>query len=512
MGEVIAGVYAVNKRFTGVHALKDVTLEVAAGQVHCLVGENGAGKSTLVKLFAGVHQPDSGELRIRGRVQRLRSPNEALQQGISTIFQELMLVPDMTVSENVFLGRFPTRAPGILHRRERERRAARLFEEMGIFDIDPRARIRDLGIAHQQIVEIAKALSLEGERMLIMDEPTATLTANEIDRLFALVAQLRRRGVGILYITHRLEELDVVGDIVTVMRDGAVVRQAEVGQIARHELIEAMVGRKIEDLYPARERRSGEVVLEVRNVRVPGKVWDASLTVRRGEVVGLFGLVGAGRTELVRALVGADRLAGGTVRLSGREVRFRSPGQALTSGIAFVPEDRKRQGIVPLMSVASNIGLSSLGTLSRAKAYLSHGAMDRLASSYVQNLRIRTPSVHQSMANLSGGNQQKCIIARVLASDPDVVILDEPTRGIDVGARTEVYRLINELCTQGKGVLMVTSDLPEAMGMSDHIVVMRQGRVQGALDAAEASEARIMTMAFGSEADPIQADKNTGMT
>jgi ABC-type sugar transport system ATPase subunit len=496
--EALLGAYDVDKRFPGVHAVRNATFEIHAGQVHCLVGENGAGKSTLVKMLAGVYRPEAGTIRIAGQPTVLSSPAEALRRGISTIFQELMLAPEMTIAENILLGREPLLAMGVLNRRERMRRVESIFESMGVEGLDPSRKVASLGIAHQQLVEVAKALSLEGERVLIMDEPTAPLTAHEIERLFQLIHRLRSRGLGILYITHRLEELEATGDVVTVMRDGSVVQSSDVAAVSRENLIEAMVGRKIAALHPSRSVPPGETVLEVRGATVTRKVHNVSFRLRRGEVLGVFGLVGAGRTELVRGIVGADRLSAGEVLVNGRPHVFRSPRHAIDSGVGFVPEDRKRHGIVPLMTVAANISLSSLRALSRV-GFISPVKLHRLASDYTRRLDIRARSVSETVANLSGGNQQKAIIARSLAADPAVMILDEPTRGVDVGARTELYLLINKLCAEGRAVLMVTSDVHEAIGVSDRVLVMRQGRIVGEVAKEDASEKAIMTLAFGEE-------------
>jgi ribose transport system ATP-binding protein len=487
---VLAAAYDVDKFFHGVHAVKSATLEIHAGEVHCLIGENGAGKSTIVKMLAGVHRPERGRLVVAGSDEPLRSPNHALENGISTVFQELTLVPEMSVAENIWLGREPRRG-AFIGRAERVRKTEALLEDLGIGGIEARRPVRTLGIAQQQLVEIAKAVSREGERVVVMDEPTATLTGSETQTLFALVARLRARGVGILYITHRLEELEVVGDRVTVMRDGAVIETLPVADAKRELLIELMVGRKITDLFPPRTAQIGDVVLDV-----PGKDGEPPLVVRRGEVVGLFGLVGAGRSELARALVGDDPLDRRRLSVAGKEHVFRSPSRALAGGIGIVPEDRKGMGIVPHMSVAGNISLSSLQAVCHGP-FLQPRAVAAVGDEYIRELNIKTPSGRQEIVNLSGGNQQKCLIARVLCADPDVVILDEPTRGIDVGARVEVYRLINRLCEEGRGVLMITSDLPEALGMSDRIVVMRRGRIAGEVDAHEAVQETVVSLALG---------------
>lgn len=494
--DVLAGAYNVSKRFPGVQAVRSATLEVHAGSVHCLIGENGAGKSTLIKMLAGVYQPDSGEIRIGSSAKGPRSPREALERGVSTVFQEIALVPRMTVAENVLLGREPVRMKGILDRAERDRRTRLLFDQMEIQGISPQRMAGDLGIAHQQVVEIVKALSLEGERVLIMDEPTNALTNKETKTLFSLIDRLRKRDVGILYITHRLEELRLIGDVVTVMRDGAVVLSAAIPEVSDDELIEAMIGRAISDLYPRRTVEPGDVLMSVQGFTVGDGVRDASLSLRSGEVVTLFGLIGAGRTELVRAIIGADRASAGRLVVKGKQRSFHSPGQALAAGIGFIPEDRKKHGIVPQMTVSINIALSWLVAASRS-LLISHSGIRDLAMKYVRQLDIRLASIHQLMKNLSGGNQQKAILARALAANPDVIILDEPTRGVDVGARTELYRIINLMCEEGRAVLMVTSDLSEAMGMSDRIIVMREGRLVGEVRREDATQRTIMQLAFG---------------
>jgi ABC-type sugar transport system ATPase subunit len=509
-GRVLAGVYGVSKRFGGEVAVSDATLELRSGEVHCLIGENGAGKSTLIKMIAGVHEPDSGEVRLGEGAQAPKSPHDALEQGVNTIYQELTLVPEMTVAENVALGHEPVRGvPFVLARRRMRRWAADLFEELGIDDIGPDEQALSLGVARQQLVEIVKAVSREGERVVIMDEPTAPLTIDETETLFRIVRRLRERGIAILYITHRLEELDAIGDVVTVMRDGAVVGHSRVGELTRDELIERMVGRKIETLYPLRTTTPGDPVLEiVPRVDAGGAgaappTSDAApevpLVVRRGEVVGLFGLVGAGRTELLRGVYGADRADGAyELSLRGEPLRPKSVSRSLHDGIAMVPEDRKRQGIVPDLSTATNIALGSLSRIG-TRGLLPPRRIRAMSRDLMQSLRVKASSPDQPVRHLSGGNQQKCVIARMLALEPDVLVLDEPTRGVDVGARTEVYELINGLCDSGRGILMITSDLPEALGMADRIVVMRRGRLVGEIDGAEATQTNVMQLALGVE-------------
>jgi ribose transport system ATP-binding protein len=498
VAETVLEANGLSKRFPGVDALKGVSLSVACGQVHCLIGENGAGKSTFVKVLAGVHKPDAGEIRVRGQLVHLDSPQSSLRRGISTIFQELSLVSGLTVAENVFLGRAPTRMSRlILNGRERSRLTAGLFRELGVTDIPVDEPVRNLGIAHQQIVEIIKAMSLDHTVLLVMDEPTASLAQSEVQSLFRLTRRLRARGIGILYISHRLDELAEIGDLVTVMRDGAVVARHSIAAVSQQQMIEEMVGRRLDDLYPPRGAELGDVLLDVKDMSVPGSVADVSMQLRAGEVVAIFGLVGSGRTEAVRALVGADSSSKGRVTVAGRRLTARQPQHALAAGIGLVPEDRKGQGIVPLMSVADNIGLSSLRRLSVRGVFLRKRRSLALALTLVRRLKIKASDHRQPLGQLSGGNQQKAIIARLLAADLKVVILDEPTRGIDVGSRTELYRIIGDLRNSGKGVLMVTSDLPEALGMSDRIIVFRRGRVMGEVSSATASEESVMRLAFG---------------
>lgn len=496
MAAVALGAVGVHKRFGSVAAVTDVSIDILPGEVHALIGENGAGKSTLVKMLSGVYPPDSGHIVVGGAPTVLRSPHAGLEAGVSTIFQELTLVPDMTVAENIVLGREPTRGGLVRDRRARERAARDVLETLGSPEISPRRTVRTLGVAHQQVVEIAKAVSRPGVRALILDEPTAALTGAEVEHLFTVIAGLRRRGLGMLYITHRLAELDVVADRVTVMRDGAVVWTRPQAEVSTDHLVEAMVGRQVEDFFPPRDSAIGQMALELRDVRVTSDAPPVSLGVRRGEIVGLFGLMGAGRTELVRTVVGADPRYSGEVLVGGRPFHARSPREGLRRGVGLLPEDRKQQGIVPEMSVANNIALSSLGAVSSGPV-VRRGRVMALASRMVSSMRIRLASPHQAIGSLSGGNQQKCLIGRLLAAEPEVLILDEPTRGVDVGARAEVYGIINALCAEGLGVLMVTSDMPEALGMCDRIVVLHEGRVAGELPRARADDRSVLALALG---------------
>ncbi len=484
----------VSKAFPGVQALAAVDFSVKAGEVHVLLGENGAGKSTLVKVLSGVYQPDEGALWMRGEPLSLGTPNDALAAGIVTVYQEFNLVPYMTVAQNVFLGQEPIRGR-FLDRRQIERRTRAMLQELEV-DLDPGARVLDLGVAHRQIVEIVKALTVSGLDVLIMDEPTAAISRHEIEVLFRLIRRLRDRGVGVLYISHRLEEIEQIGDRVTVFRDGRRISTDRVGDVTTDELIRRMVGREVTRMFPDASGTPAETALDVQHLTLrDGRVRDAAFSVRRGEVVGLFGLVGAGRTEAVRALVGLESTSrDSVVRLFGRPLRRRSPRSAMQHGLGLAPEERKRDGIVPAMTVAANICLASMDDVSTGP-FVSGPRMRKAASHYVSALNIVTPSLTTPIRSLSGGNQQKCILARLLAADADVLVLDEPTRGIDVGAKAAVYDLIRDLTEAGKAVLVVSSDLVEVIGLCDRVVVVREGRVTAEFSRAEATEEAIMRAA-----------------
>jgi ribose transport system ATP-binding protein len=484
----------VSKAFPGVQALAAVDFSVRAGEVHVLLGENGAGKSTLVKVLSGVYRPDEGSLWTRGEPLNLVTPNDALAAGIVTVYQEFNLVPYMTVAQNVFLGQEPVRGR-LLDRREIARRTRSMLRELEL-DLDPNARVLDLGVAHRQIVEIVKALTVSGLHVLIMDEPTAAISRHEINVLFRLIRRLRDRGVGILYISHRLEEIEQIGDRVTVFRDGRRISTDRVADVATDQLIRRMVGREVTQMFPDAGGAPAETALDVERLTLrDGRVRDAAFSVRRGEVVGLFGLVGAGRTEAVRALVGLEPASrDSVVKLFGRPLRLRSPRSAMQRGLGLAPEERKRDGIVPAMTVAANVCLASMDRVS-VGPFVSRARMRRAASQYVSALNIVTPSLTTPIESLSGGNQQKCILARLLAADADVLMLDEPTRGIDVGAKSAVYDLIRELTAAGKAVLVVSSDLVEVIGLCDRVVVIREGRVTAEFGREQATEEAVMRAA-----------------
>ena len=483
----------IGKGFPGVRALTDVGITLDRGEVLGIVGENGAGKSTLMKILAGVYRADAGQVLLDGQPFAPRRPRDALDQGILVIHQELSLVPDRSVAENVFLGHLPRYLTGFVRTAALHRATETLLRRVGL-SIAPATKVRHLGIAQRQLVEIARALSRKA-RLIVMDEPTATLTIAEQRILFATIATLKAEGVGVVFISHHLEEIFEVCDRVTVMRDGRTVETRAVADWTEASLIQAMVNRPLGDMFPARAARLGDTLLEVEGLGLPGRFDSVSFSVCAGEVVGLGGLMGAGRTEVLRALYGADPAASGTVRVNGQILRARNPRAAIAGGVALVPEDRKAEGLILPFSVRRNVALSTLGRLSWLRTFLAGGRIDRLARRAVTELRIRTPGVQEAVCNLSGGNQQKVVLGRALTTAPKVFLLDEPTRGIDVGAKVEVYRLIGNLAEQGAAVLVVSSDMLELLGLCDRIVVMRTGRVAGTLAREDFSQERVMALA-----------------
>jgi rhamnose transport system ATP-binding protein len=494
---------SVSKRFAGTQALRDVSFDLAQGEVHALVGENGAGKSTLIRIITGAETPDSGSLRIRGREVAAMTPGAAKSMGIAAIYQQPALFPDLTVAENVALASEPRGPWRRIDWRERARRTVEILERTGSA-IDPRRAASSLSMPEQQIVEIAKALGADAG-ILIMDEPTASLADRETHLLLRVVERLREQGVGIVYISHRLEEVFAIADRVTVLRDGATVATMPARDVTREGLIHRMVGRELAAEAQKRDVPAGDTALELRHVssRSAG-VRDVSLSVRRGEILGLSGLVGSGRTELAEAIFGLRAIDSGHVCLGGVPVRIPSPAHAIQLGVAYVPEDRSRHGIVGEMSIASNDSLASLRRVSR------HGLIDRRAErsgaeQHVEQLRIRTRSVAETVASLSGGNQQKVAFARWLAIRPKVLILDEPTQGVDVGAKAEIHEIIGRLAADGVAILMISSELPEILGLSDRVAVMRQGTLVGELSRADATPQKILDMALHAPvAEPIQ--------
>ena len=486
---------SITKRFPGVVALDGVDFELERGEVHVLLGENGAGKSTLVKMLAGAYRPNEGEILLDGEAASISSATDAQKLGISTIYQEFNLVPQFTVAENIFLGRQPRRF-GFVDRRKMREEARKLLDRMKVL-VDPDALVSNLGVAQRQMVEIAKALSLNA-RILIMDEPTASLSGQEVERLFEIVRGLKEEEVAMIFISHHLEEVAEIGDRVTVLRDGKVVDRVP-ASTKHSELVRMMVGRSVEAQFPRRRPELGEVLLEVKNLSREGVLEDVSFSLRAGEVVGVAGIVGAGRTELARAIFGADPGDAGEVWVEGRRMERGDPREAKRRGMGFVTEDRQGQGIVPPLSVAENLGLASLERNTHV-GLVNRREQRKQARKMIEDLNIRTLGPEQEIRFLSGGNQQKTVIGKWLLADSKVLIMDEPTRGIDVGAKVEIYELMNELTENGAGILMISSDLPEVLGMSDRVLVMGGGRITGELSVEEANGENVMELATqGSE-------------
>lgn len=485
----------IGKVFPGVRALDGVSFEVEAGQVHGLMGENGAGKSTLLKILGGEYQPDSGRIMMDGQEVRFPSAAASIAAGVAVIHQELQYVPDLTVTENLLLGRLPN-ALGWVDKRGAKRFVRERLQQMGV-DLDPNARLGRLSIAQRQMVEICKAL-LRNARVIALDEPTSSLSHRETEVLFKLVRELRADGRALIYISHRMDEIYELCDACTIFRDGRkVASHGSLAEVKRETIVAEMVGREISDIYGYRPRERGAVRLAVDAVEGRGLCAPASFTVRAGEIVGFFGLVGAGRSELMRLVYGAEKRRGGQLTLDGKAIDVKSPGQAIRSGIVLCPEDRKEEGILAMASVAENINVSCRRHDLRAGLFLNSAKEVETAEHFIKLLKIKTPSRRQKIRLLSGGNQQKAILSRWLA-EPDlkVVILDEPTRGIDVGAKHEIYNVIYELAERGCAVVMVSSELPEVLGVSDRIVVMREGRISGELSREQATEPALLELAL----------------
>ncbi len=492
MSDNILELRNISKRFSGVEVLHQVPFSLRPGEVHALLGENGAGKSTLVKVITGVHQPDGGEIFLHGQRIEFADPRVSLQAGIAAIYQELSLFPDLSVAENIFVGRQPTKAGGRLDWRTLYREAEQLLASLGVH-LDLKQKARNLSIAQQQMVEIARALSIDA-RILIMDEPTSSLTLTEVAELFNLVRRLRQQGTAIVFISHRLEELFEIADRVTVLRDGAYVDTRPLADVSRDELIRLMVGRTIANLFPKQEVEAGAVALKVENLTLDGVFENVSFELRRGEILGMAGLVGAGRTDVARAIFGVQPPTSGRIEVEGKPVAITSPQQAIGLGLALVPEDRQLHGLIPPMNITSNISLPMLGNFAR-RGWLRPKQESAAAYAAARQMEVRANNIWQRARELSGGNQQKVVLAKWLATEPRILILDEPTRGIDVGTKAAIHALMSELAGQGIAILMISSELPEVLGMSDRILVMREGHVTGRFTRGEATQETIMAAA-----------------
>ncbi len=484
----------ISKRFPGVVALDEVSLSLKRAEIHAVVGENGAGKSTLMKIIDGIYRPDEGEIFLDGAPVQIADPFAALGLGISMVHQEPKLCGSLSISENVFMGRMPRAAWGCVDWAEAHRRAGALMARVGL-DLDPRVAVETLSVAQRQLVQLAKALAFE-VRLIILDEPTASLTPVEVDRLFAIVKGLQAEGVSFLYISHHLDEIFRIASRVTVLKDGRHVATLDLAETTKERLIGLMVGRELGERFPEKGRQTGKVVLEAK--RISGKGFrDVSLVLRAGEILGLSGLVGAGRTELARALFGADPISSGQILIDGVPVKLRSPADAIRHGVAYVAEDR-RDGLFMPLSVRENV------TLAAPERYSRHGVLNTRVQTgqariFIDRLNVRTPHAEQQVALLSGGNQQKCILARWLLKGVRVLILDEPTRGIDVGAKREIYTLVDQLAREGMAVLLISSELPEILGMADRVLVMSGGEITGDVEGARATEERLLALALPAE-------------
>jgi rhamnose transport system ATP-binding protein len=492
MSQTILELKKISKSFSGVEVLHDVSFELRPGEVHALLGENGAGKSTLVKIITGVHQQDKGEILLDGIPVQFNNTHDSRQAGIGAIYQELTLFPDLDVAENIFVGRQPLAVGRRVDWRKLYAEAGKLLESLGV-KLDLKQKARSLSIAQQQMVEIARAFSIKA-RILIMDEPTSSLTLSEVADLFRLVQRLRSEGTAVIFISHRLEELFEIADRVTVLRDGAYVDTRSMKDITRDDLIRMMVGRTISNLFPKQDVKAGDVILKVQNLTRAGSFQDVSFELRRGEILGLAGLVDAGRTNVARAIFGVEPATSGNLQIDGREVVVTSPQQAIDLGLAYVPEDRQLHGLIPAMHITSNISLPMLDEYSRL-GWLQDKSERKSTYEAARQMEVRANNIWQLARELSGGNQQKVVLAKWLSTKPRILILDEPTRGIDVGTKAAVHELMSKLAGEGMAILMISSELPEILGMSDRIIVMREGRVTAQFSRAEATQEKIISAA-----------------
>jgi len=491
--EYILEMKNISKQFPGVKALNNVQLKIKKGEVHVLVGENGAGKSTLMKILNGVYSKDTGEIIFKGKPMEIRNPREAQEAGISIIYQELNLIPKLSIAENIFLGREPLKKNRMIDWKLIYKNTEELLIRLDI-DLDPTTKINRLGIAQQQMIEIAKALSFKSD-VIVMDEPTSALTDKEINKLFTVIKQLKKSGVAIIYISHRLEEIKQIGDRLTVLRDGNYIGTYEVKDIDIDTIIQLMVGRKVDEKYPKEHAEISDTVLDVCNLK-NAKLKNISFSLKKGEILGLAGLMGAGRTELARAIFGADPIDSGEIYINGIKKNITSPLDAITNGIGLLPEDRRTQGLVQKMSVLENITLPSLDSFVD-RIFLKKKRETIKSREFIEQVNIKTPSPFSKVSFLSGGNQQKVVLAKWLCANVEIIIFDEPTRGIDVGAKVEIYKLICNMAKAGKAILLISSELPEILGMCDRILVMHEGRITGELSRQEATQEKILSYATG---------------
>lgn len=498
MSDYLLEMRGISKSFPGVKALDNVTIKVRPGTVHALMGENGAGKSTLMKCLFGIYKMDEGEVYLEGEKVHIANADDALHKGIAMVHQELQPIPERSIAENIFCGRYPTKKVGpfsiVDHKRMYEE-AEQLLKEVRM-EYDPKAKLGTLSISQMQSVEIAKAVSMNA-KVVILDEPTSSLTDNEVEALFRIVNDLRKKGVGIIYISHKMDEILRISDDVSIMRDGQYIGTWEAKSLTIDTIIAKMVGRELSNMYPPRDNVPGEVVLEAKGLTsvLPKSFKDVSFTLRRGEILGLGGLVGAQRSELMEALFGVRHLASGEILLEGKPIKVNSPKDAIRNGIGLITEDRRGTGIFSVLSIADNVSVASLDKYVEMKIVLNDKKIEQLVQDNVAKLSIKTPSSKTLIQSLSGGNQQKVIISRWLANDPDILIMDEPTRGIDVGAKYEIYQIMIELAKQGKAIVMISSEMSELLGMSDRILVMCNGRLTGELSGEEATQEKIMHFA-----------------
>lgn len=495
-GATVLIVRDADKRFGGVQALDRANLTLKSGEIHALLGENGAGKSTMVKVLAGVHRLDSGSIQLHDQPFIQGSPRLSMEQGITVIYQEPSLFPDLSLAENVFISRLPKKGVGITWSKARQQTAA-LFDELGV-DMDPERLARGLSIADQQVVEIAKALSLDAS-VILMDEPTAALTASEVSRLMKVMKKLAQSGKSVVFVSHRLDEVFAICDVITVMRDGETVAESSVDKTTIPEVIKWMVGRELKEMFPKLDTKVGEVALEVKSLNSAAEFKDISFNVKRGEIVALAGLVGSGRSEVARAIFGVDPYDSGQVLLAGQALPPRKPKVSVSRGLALVPEDRRQQGLFMISSVSRNVAAEMLSRLSKF-GFIGSKTEAHLTQTWQQKLQIRYSSPKAPVESLSGGNQQKTVLAKWLATEPQVLIVDEPTRGIDVATKAEVHRLLSESAAEGLAVLMISSELPEVLGMADRIYVMHEGRLTAEMSRQEATQEKIMVAATGNKA------------